>query len=266
MTQTAKKVINNIVGVGIIYRTQNPSEIFLDIKNNGYPMIAYRQHLCLIGGNWVGETACNDENPMQTFLREFREEISFDRAEDDPQERFALFGITEKIQVVHDPAPPPTKEDLRSLEHLKYEVGKNAITYRDYWHIMPQEAIRRTDPSYARGDGKAIFSINLVPVDEKTWQILAFLQEKFKNLSNESITCTLSMDLIIEKNLKCMAGYDRVLQQFWKECGLAKANEVPLDFEGVVMEELGTPFGSYKDYLERYEVTKKPVHSVASAT
>ncbi|TSC72513.1 MAG: hypothetical protein G01um101470_323 [Parcubacteria group bacterium Gr01-1014_70] len=256
-----KEIITNIVGVGIICRAENPSEIFLEIKGDGYLVIAYRRHLCLIGGNWVGEVACNDENPTQTFLREFQEEISFDTAEDDPQERFALFGVTEKIRVGHDdPAPAPTKEDRNSLEHLKYQVRKNTIAYRDYLHIMPQEVIRRSDPSYARGDSKAIFSINLVWLDEKTWRILTGLQEKFKNLSNESLTCILSLDLIIEKNLKCMAGYDRVLQQFWRKCGFAKASDVPLDFEGVIMEERGIPLSSYDGYLERYEVVKKPVH------
>lgn len=259
-----KEVIINLVGVGIIYRAQNPSEIFLDIKNDGYPLIAYRRHLCLIGGNWIGEAACNDKNPMQTFLREFREEICFDKAEDDPEERYAIFGVREKIQVIHDPAPAPTKEDYSQLEHIKNQVVQNVRTYRDYLHFMPQEVIRRTDPSYTRGDGKAIFSINLVPLEEETWQILKNLQEKFKNLSNESVSCILSLDLMIEKNLKCMAGYDRILRQFWNECGFAKANDIPLDFEGMTMEERGTPFDSYENYLERYEVIKKPVHSATS--
>jgi 8-oxo-dGTP pyrophosphatase MutT (NUDIX family) len=262
MAQTVKKIINNIAGVGIIYRTQNPSDIFLEIKADSYPLIAYRNHLCLIGGNWAGKTAGNDSNPIETFLREFREEISFDKAEEDTEERFSLFGIMERKHVIRNLIP--TKEDRQMLKHLVCQVARNAKPYRDYLHIMPQEVIRRTDPLYARGDSKSILSINLVPVDEKTWQILTFLQEKFENLSNESQSCVLSLDLIIQKKLKCMAGYDRVLQQFWNECGFLQASEVPLDFEGVVMEELGIPL-DYRNYLEHYEITVKPAHNVVSA-
>lgn len=99
-----------------------------------------------------------------------------------------------------------------------------------------------------------LLSYFLVPLDEKTWQLLTRLQRKYRNLSNESQSCILTVDMITKQGLKTFAGHDRTLQRFWQEHGLKQAKKIPL-FEEAEVEFRGTPLESYYEYLEHYVMT-----------
>lgn len=95
----SRETLTHFGATGIIYRSRNPAEIFLEMKGDAYPLKVYRRRLCLIGGSWSlkSKTAKNDRNPRGTFLREFQEEISFAAAKEDSEELYAIFGLTKKL-------------------------------------------------------------------------------------------------------------------------------------------------------------------------
>lgn len=243
-----RETLTHLGAIGIIYRAKNPAEVFLELKGDFYPIKAFRRHLCLIGGN----RRDNDRNPQGTFLREFQEEISFAEAKEDLAELYAIFGITEGVPTIIRNLVP-TKEDYQRLEQLKCRVIEETRAYRDYLAVIPETVLRQADPAYRRGDIRVLLSYCLVSLDEETWQTLTALQSKFGNLSNESLSCLLSIDAIIEQRLKTFPGHDQALRQFWKECGLKQAKDIPL-FDGAVVEFRGTPLGSYDEYLEHYDM------------
>lgn len=74
-----QQTVGHISVNGIIYRAANPAQIFTDIKDDTYPHIVWRGCICLIGGNWTGESAADDSSPMMTFIRKMLEELSFEK-------------------------------------------------------------------------------------------------------------------------------------------------------------------------------------------
>ena len=71
-----KIAVNNTASVVIIFRQKNPAEVFLEIKDDKYPMRVFQRCLNIIGGNWIGEQALNDFGPLGTLYRELQEEIT----------------------------------------------------------------------------------------------------------------------------------------------------------------------------------------------
>lgn len=248
----SKETLTHLGSTGIIYRAENPTEVFLEMKGDFYPIKAFRRHLCLIGGN----RRSNDRNTQETFLREFQEEISFAEAEEDLVELYAIFGITESVPTITRNLML-TEKDRRNLEQLKCRVMEETRAYRDCLLVVPETVLRQADSTYKSGDLRVLLSYSLVPLDEETWQILTALQAKFKNLSNESLSCLLNINVIIEQGLKIFPGHDQTLQQFWKECGLEQAKDIPL-FEGASLQNHGAPLASYEEYLKFYDGLIKP--------
>ena len=85
--------------------------------------------------------------------------------------------------------------------------------------------------------------------------MLSGLQERFKNLSNESITLITSLEEIIRTGTKTSFVHDRVLQRFFLGRGFKKAENLPLVPE-LTSVAAGMPLPTYRDYLERYEVIR----------
>ncbi len=254
-----KTPITNISAVGIIYRASNPSQIFIEVKDDGHPIKLVRRQLCPIGGNWIGEAAKEDSNTFATFQRELNEELSFDRPIRNAEE-LALMGMAEAATF----APTPlsgveiTTQNIQDLNQLKETIRRSAVGFGDFLNTVPKSAMDAVDPTNKRDSFTTLASYYTVGLGENDWHRLHMLQKKFGNLSNESITTVTSLDEIIRTKTRTAFGHDRVLQIFWRLAGFEDAKRLPL-VPGLMSEIMGMPFYSYDEYLEQYDVAKKPV-------
>lgn len=253
-----KTAITNIASVGIIYRASNPAEIFIEIKDDGHPIKLVRRQLCFIGGNWIGEAARDDANTFDTFKRELSEELSFKRPLRDSVELHLLgqAGV-EQFATIPQSEAEVLATDKEDLAGLKQTIVESAVPFGDFLNTVPKAALDAVDPDNRRDGFTYLCSYWRIALSEKAWKVLVRLQDKFKNLSNESITLITSLDEIIRTNTKTSFAHDRVLQQFFARCGIAEAKDLPL-VPGLKSVEVGMPMPSYAAYLDQYEVAKRP--------
>lgn len=255
-----KTSITNIAGVGIIYEEAYPANIFIGRKDKTHQIMLGRDQLCPIGGNWIGETAKGDLNPLETFRRELREEISFDRPIRSSKE-LAQMGMAEAKTF----APTPiggieiTEEDREDLAKLKDVITRSATPFGDYLNTVPKAALDAADPTNKRDGFTTLASYYMVPLNNRNWERLEDLQHKFGNLSNESATLIVDLGTIVARNMKIAFAHDRVLKEFWIQMGFKpKAERLPL-VPGLDSQLMSMPLSTYAAYLERYDVAKKPV-------
>lgn len=255
----SKMSVSHMAGACIIFRASNPAHIFLTIKDDSHPIKLARRQLCLIGGNWIGDNAKQDMNTFDTFKRELAEELSFVRPVRDSV-KLNLLGLSdvECFAPTSQSIVDVTPRDMEELDHLKRIIVEFATPFGDFMLMISKDALDAADPTNKRDGFTALLSCWAAPLEEDVWGSLLELQRKFGNLSNESLTLVTSLDEIIRTNTKAAFGYDRVLQKFFLDCGLIAAQNLPL-VPGISVQEVGMPLPTYADYLERYEVAKKPI-------
>ena len=243
-----KRPILCIAGVGIIYSQSNPRCILAETKTPGYPMEAFVGAVSLIGGNWLGDNARKDENPLDTFRREVGEELSPGRSAEGDELVMLGHAETPNVAVARDRTMSTRGQE--ALFDLKKTICTNAVPFGDF--------IDTISPAYRKQGGyDFLASCWAVPLDYKEWMTLMRLQDAFRNLSNESATVITSLDEMINKGQKSAFGYDRLLQRFWLAMGLTQARDLPM-MEGNDCQPVGTAMATYEDYLAVYDVAKKP--------
>lgn len=248
----AKVVIGNISATVIVYRGRNPSEVFMEVKDHGYPFPNFKGRYCIIGGNWVGNNARADKNPRETMCREVREEITFDRpviTSDDLEDlEFGSFPpyISAGISAVSN------EGDRTKLEELRNIITEGAVAWKDCLQSVPTEVHNGERPG-----STTLCSYWHVGLGENEWGRLLELQSKFGNLSNESLTILTSVDEMIREGLMGTWGHDQALRSFLIEMGVARAESLPC-LPGITLDKLHPPLNSYDDYLARYDVKKNP--------
>ena len=250
--------VGSIASGVIVFRREDPSEIFIEVKDDGHPTKLVRRQLCVIGGNWVGEAAKYDRNPLATCRREFKEEISFERPIRDGVE-LKLLGMSSKEEKFA-PSPiemKPREDEVKQLEELKEVICASCCPFGDYNLVVRKAALDKADPDNKKPDMSGIFVYFVVSLAEIHWQMLKRLQDKFNNLSCESTTIITSLSDIIAANTKTAFGHDRVLQRFFLAMGLAEAKYLPLQAHHEA-RFIGTTLPSYDDYLAKFSVMKKP--------
>ena len=254
-----KIAVTNISSVGIIFRRDDPSQIFIEVKDDGHPIKLVRRQLCFIGGNWIGESAKLDVNPLATFRRELAEELSFDRPLRNSIE-LAKLGMAdaETFAPALKAANTATMVSRRILTSVRRRMQRNAVPFGDFLNTVPKSALDAADPENKRDGFTTLASYWAVPLGTVAWSDLQSLQDIFGNLSNESVTLITSLDDIVKTNTKTSFCHDRVLQRFFLTFGYAAAKELPL-VPGLESVPVGPPLATYADYLERYEVAKRPV-------
>lgn len=251
--------VSNICGVGIIYKQSNPEHIFLEVKDDGYPQKVMQRKMCLIGGNWIGEAARSDVSPEHTFGRELQEELSFERPIRTSLELVQL-GVADMQTFPAIPAPEKTPDSVERvrLEYVKSKILYCATHFANFILTVPKSVLDSADPENKREGYTALASYFTCGLDDKTWDMLCELHEKFGNLSNESITLVTSLGEIIETGRMCAFGHDRPLQAFFLQQGLPDALSLPL-LPGVSAVWVGEAHPThYEEYLKRYDVVKKP--------
>lgn len=253
-----KAIVNNIAGVGIIYRASDPSQIFIEIKDDGLPIKAFRRGLCPIGGNWIGEVAKKDKGTWDTFRREFNEEINFESAVASTLE-LRLLGFMPEDNFYQTPRNDytPSSEEIEILNNLKKFITGVREPFGDYVIDMPKEVFDRVDPENKREGFSALASYWLIALPENYWEQLLVLQSAFANLSNESLSVITSLKEIVDAGVKFAYGHDRPLQEFFLTQGFQLARKLSL-IAGITYRKVGMPLASYADYLELYNVRRKP--------
>lgn len=254
-----KAFIDHIAGVGIVFRASDPSQVFIEIKDDGLPIKAFRRGLCPIGGNWIGELAKKDRNALETFRREFNEEIALKSIAASTLE-LRLLGDIPEGNFYQTPRAnyTPSDEETEALNSLKRFITGVREPFGDYIIDMPKEVFDKADPENKREGFNVLVSYWLIALSEIQWGQLVSLQDSFANLSNESVTVITSLEEIVDAGIKFAYGHDRPLQEFFLTQGFQSARRLSL-IDGIAYQKVGMPLASYSDYLDIYDVKRKPL-------
>jgi hypothetical protein len=254
----AKRLFTNIYSVGFIYPRTHPSDVFIEIKDDGHPTKLVRGQLCPPGGNWIGDGALKDYGPLDTFRREINEEISFDRPIQNSLELMQM-GMADMELFVPKPAPlfKPTKDDIEWLNHIKAVICESATPFGMYENIVTKAAIDKVDPENKKDGFTTLTCYWLVPLSDVDWKILGKLQRKFGNLSNESITMVTSLPEILSSRTRFAFGHDFAYRKFLLSMGISFGREIPSVY-GVESSYVGQILSNYDEFLEIFDIAKKP--------
>jgi hypothetical protein len=253
-----KDPINSISAVGIIVRKKNRRQIFMEMKTADYPRRTFAELGLIPGGNWIGEKAKGDMGPRDTLVREWGEEITFEKPIANFHELNLLFSERRLgTYQVKGSDWKASESELRELAHIKDVVAAGYVPFGDYLQLVPEEVFRRGEPEYSKGDWRGICSVWQVELLESDWNLLVKLQNLAGNLSNESITVIRSLDEILKTRWNVAWGHDTILKKFFLEGGFKEAKDFPL-VPGITTEWLGAPLADYNKYLRLYEVEKRP--------
>lgn len=256
-----KTPVTNIASVGIVYRASDPRQIFAEIKDDGYPIKLGRRKLCFIGGNWIGEPAKNDLGPIDTFRREFDEEISFDRPVRNSKEYVLLSIAGQESFAPTNVKIAPTSSDIEALHSFKQAVSAICAPFAICCNAVSKKALDEADPENKRDGFTSLVWYWKAAINERLWATLKELQEKFGNLSNESITVITSSDEVAKNGLKGLFGHDQVLRRFLAVEGYkTESSKIPIQegIESTLMQPMQPIQSTYENILKFYDVAKKP--------
>ena len=242
----ARRVIESITSVGIIYRATNPAEIFLEAKDDGLPVKLFRRGLCPIGGNWIGGS---DRGPLNTFRRELEEELTLDA--------LSVSWLRGSFSLMPGRRVPVGDSARALLTEVKRVIKQDAVPFGDCLNVTPKAVLDRADPDNQEDGFATLTTYWAIPIGNTLWATLVGLQAEFGNLSNESITLITSLDEILDNKIRFAYAHDRAYQRFFLAMGLARARQMTL-IEGIEHELVGTSLPTYDDYLERFDVARRP--------
>ena len=253
-----KRIVEHIASCAIIYREKNPAELLVEKKDSTYPIASFRNHLSLIGGHWLGKEAIGDNSPLDTLKRELKEEFSLHSGAHSTKE-MKILGSVRKARMYLVPKkrknPPPEHEkNLKSLLHF---FMKKNIPLGDYLHSLSKKQF-----GFPRGNSSVpyfttIDSYHIIPVPEKHWQNLLFLQKIYGNISNESFTRVVSLQNILTKKMKFIPVHERALYDFFRHMRVKQWKKFPRG-DTIKNKLLGPVRNSYGKYLADFEVIAKP--------
>ena len=100
----------------------------------------------------------------------------------------------------------------------------------------------------------------MIPLEKKAWEQLEYLQEKYGNLSNESITVITSAEQIVSEGRYAAFGYDKQLFEFFQHMTLCDSYTLRMfpHVPGVNAFELGPVLDTYEVYLRNYTILRTP--------
>jgi hypothetical protein len=254
-----KRRINNISSSVIPFRREDPRQIFTEVKDGTHPLLCVRGGLCTLGGNWIGAAAANDRGPKDTVVRELGEELTLTGRPVNTEKLVALGFISTSEEYSVSPAlQQPDANDEKLLDCLVSEIVRNVSPFGCYLNTVTTEAIRAADPGATREGFTSLSCIWTSALGEDSWNSLSYLQKKYGNLSNESISMVLSLDDILRQNLTGAFAQEHVLRNFFTASGFSskavKIRTIPDQasvYAGPVLE-------TYAEYLTRYDVAKMP--------
>lgn len=255
-----RKKVSHCSSVLIIYRLSDPSQVFAEVKDFGYPVKVFAGGYCLIGGNWIARNEAGpahaDRSPYDTVVREFREEFTLKRTKVDPGE-CAKLGIADNVEAYTTSLDrEPTEEDSARLDFLRDRIITKIIHYRSAIIEVPADVFLKADPGYSKGGYTILTSYFYAGLGEESWAELMYLQEKYGNLSNESLTTVLTLNRLFDGKPLGTWGHDQALQAFFMDFDM-EAEAMPIVLGITAIEVVSAP-GDYQGILERFEVENYP--------
>ena len=253
------KRVNNISGVVIPFWKTDPAQIFIEIKDNTHPLKLVRGGLCPIGGNWIGPAAVADANPLATVRREVVEEMTLESGPVSTQALVEL-GLTSMAQdyAVCRSQGLVSVLDEKMLREVVSAIVEGMSPFGSYLNTTTRAAILSADPTSTREGFTTLSCYYTSAMDNRVWEMLNQLQRKFNNLSNESITLVTSLDEVLTCGLSGAFAHEQPLRDFFLAMGLKHAKHMRI-VPGQTSVYVGPPLASYADYLELYDVAKKPI-------
>ena len=251
-----KRKVNHVAAVGIVYG--GSGKIFAEVKTADYPRKIFANKGLIIGGNWIGPRAITDMGPKDTLVREWGEEITFDKPVVSYEELNRLLS-EDRLDTYQMKASDwkPSAMDQSKLDHLKWAVLKSYCPFGDFEFFVPEEVFKREEPDYTKGGIRGIVSVWQAGLASVDWDILVELQQKSGNLSNESQSIITSLDEILRTGLQIGWGEDRMLRSFFLSKGFREALDFPL-IPDIDVKYCGSPLATYEDYLKFYDIDKRP--------
>lgn len=255
-----KTPVNNICAVAVIFSADEPWKVFLERKTSDYPVKVFANMLCLPGGNWVGEAAKADANPLETLRRELFEEFRITVSEEEKKDEMVSLGYVagaDGRDLQRD--TKATTDDIECFETVKNAMLSAITPFADILITVPKTLFDSADPENKRGDTTVLASYFTIGLPKADWDKLVRLQEKYGNLSNESETLVTTVGGMIKEDTKVSWGHDRALYNFFltQRTGCDYDYNVSL-LDGIVTKNLGAPLSSYDEYKELYEIAKQP--------
>lgn len=262
-----KTKVNNVCVGAWFCQKSNPSNIFVDRKFQ-YPIPAIDGRLAVIGGNWFGLEADNDEKPLGTLVREVSEELSLKHGKASMAEMGKLdnSGVVGEYQTPQGSAEA-TPEDIALLERIRAAVIANAEFFNAYVITTKDQYFWRADPADEKARGiVSLACYYAVPLEDELWAGLARLQAKFGNLSSESVTVMTFLGEMLAAQRTETDPYKRfdfawahgwAVKEYFISKGFVGARELELPYY-TDAELVVTSVESYADILERFEVAKMP--------
>lgn len=241
------------------FHRSNPAEIFIEVKDNTHPLKLVRGGLCPIGGNWIGQTAVRDGNPLATVRREIREELTLDSKPVNTEAlvELGLAKVVENYATFRDESVV-TNFDRRKLDVVVGAIIDSLCPFGSYLNTTTREAMLSADPTSTLETFTTLSCYFLAPLDDATFSKLSILQGSIGNLSNESTTLVTSLDEILEWNLSGAFAHEQPLRDFFLAMGLRRAKCMRI-VPGQTSVYAGPPLASYADCLAVYDVAKKPI-------
>ena len=266
MTASSRQNASHIAAVTLIFPEDDQTVFFCDLKDEGY---IFPWSLIMTGGNWVGEGARADKNPNDTAAREIMEELTLTPKQQRGVEADLLFGGGSEDFTRPRPLIEPTSADRNLLENLKRFIVLARKPFSDFWCIASGDDLwrlsgdqykqRMSKKGLSRADNlRGICSVGLSPLPRKSWADLLYLQNKYRNISQESLSFVASLENIVSTGLNFSYGQDKMYQRILLRHGYDQARNLSCAPEYLV-EEIGEPMDTYQDYLDLYEVAKKPI-------
>lgn len=228
---TEKREISHIAAVGVIYGPK-PGEVLLEGKTPGYLWEKLVGNFFIFGGS--KEKA--DNRPRDTFIRELREEISFDK--------------------IRAGSWQPSRTDQKKLEDLRQAICESCRPLADFECHIPEEFFNIGEPGYTKWGMYFIVSVWQAGLASTDWETLVELQQKSGNLSRESQSRITSLDEILRGDIKIAPVQDRLLKTFFLSKGLRRAINFPL-VPGATIDYCGPPLKTYKEYLKFHNIAKR---------
>lgn len=254
-----KKRINNISSVVVPFWKADPSQVFIEVKDNTHPLKLVRGGMCPIGGNWIGPAAVNDINPLATVRREVLEEMTLNSnpVSTEALVELGLASVAQDYEVCRSQGLVSVLDE-EMLSEVVSAIVSSMCPFGSYLNTTTREAILSADPISNREAFTTLSCYYTSALDNRVWGLLIQLQRKFNNLSNESITLVTSLDEVLACGLSGAFVHEQPLQQFFLAMGLRQAKHMRI-VAGQTSVFAGPPLASYADYLVVYDVAKKPI-------
>ena len=252
--------ISHVSSAVFIFKKTAPDRLFIEMKDDGYPVRSLRGNLNPFGGSWSAEDAA-DLNPYDTLTRELDEELTFKPLLGDQKNNNYSGSISTDTTATASFAQPPKIDDEQTLRQIKELIIQESSFYGQFL-VRAFKEVADQSTSGSQPDLTQLVTYYTCLLDDDTWHTLSHLQSTFGNLSSEARTVLTDLEEMVSSSRSIIYGHDQTLQRIWQEMGYQKARELLLCSHPPITEI--EPFVSYQELTDRYYLPNSPQPATVS--